>query len=134
MSKLLDRLKEIRLPSMSISLSTRAISVLVIVISILLLAGGVYDIIEARLGSLVTLLPSPTNPQFYYTGMADQTLNESAYFVVFLIMGISGGYVSFRSSRHAYRPREARMLLLIGIALMIIATLGSEAILSFKGL
>jgi hypothetical protein len=103
-------------------------------IAILLLAGGLYDIIEARLGNLVTLLPSPTNPQFYYSGIADQTLNESVYFMVFLIMGISGGYISFRSSRYAYRPREARMLLLIGIALMIVATLGSEVILSWKGL
>ena len=119
---------------MSINLSTNVISILVVTIAILLLAGGLYNLIEARLGHLVTLLPSPTNPQFYYSGMADQTLNESAYFMVFLIMGISGGYVSFRSSRHAYRPREARMLLFIGIALMIVATVGSEAILSWKGL
>jgi predicted membrane protein len=102
--------------------------------AIQLLGGGLYDVIEARQGSLVTLLPSPTYPQFYYSGMADQTLNESVYFIVFLIMGISGGYISFRSSRYAYRPREAQMLLLIGIALMIVATIGPEAILSWKGL
>ncbi len=130
--KLLDRLKEIHLPRIGIKLSTNVISILVITITVLLLGGGLYNIIEAGLGRLVILLPSPTNPQFYYFGMADQTLNESAYFILFLIMGISGGYISFRSSRHAYRPREARMLLLIGIALIIVATIGTEAILSWK--
>ncbi len=109
-------------------------AILFVTVSIFLLAGGVYDVIQARLGSLVTLLPSPQYPQFYYTGMSDQTLNESIYFIVFLVMGISGGYMSYGSSRHAYRPREAKMLLVVGAALMIVATIGCEVILSWKGL
>lgn len=119
---------------MSIKLSTNVISILVVTITILLLAGGIYNLTEAGRGRLTTVLPSPSNPVFYYPGMGDQTINESAYFMIFLIMGISGGYVIFRSSRHAYRPREARMLLFIGIALMIIAIVGPETILSRKGL
>jgi len=91
-------------------------------------------VIEARLGSLIAILPTPSYPRFYYTGMTDQTFNESAYFIIFLIIGVSGGYISFVSSRRAYRPREARMLLLIGIALMVLATIGSEVILTWKGL
>jgi len=134
LSKLLDRLKEARLPSPSIRLSTSIIVVLVVAISIFILGGGVYDVIEARLGNLVTTLPTPSYPRFYYTGMTDQTFNESAYFIIFLIVGVSGGYISFGSSRHAYRPREARMLLLIGMAMMIVATIGCEVILTWKGI
>lgn len=107
---------------------------LLVAVSIFLLAGGVYDAIQARLGSLVILLPSPQYPQFYYTGMSDQTLNESIYFIVFLVMGISGGYISFGSSRHAYRPSEARMLLVVGAAMLIIGMIGCEAMLYWKGL
>lgn len=132
-SKILNRLKT-NLSSRSISISTRVITVILVIVSVFLLAGGIYDAIQARLGSLVTLLPSPQYPQFYYTGMSDQTLNESVYFIVFLVMGISGGYVSFGSSRRAYRPREARMLLIVGAALLIIATVGCEAMLYWKGL
>ena len=110
------------------------VTIILVVVSIFLLAGGIYDIIQVRLGSLVVLLPSPQYPQFYYTGMSDQTFNESVYFMIFLVMGISGGYVAFGSSRHAYRPREAKMLLVVGAALLIIGTIGSEAMLIWKGL
>ena len=134
MSKLLDRLKGVRLTDSSIRLAMSIMVVLVVATSIFILGGGVYDIIEARLGNLVTTLPTPSYPRFYYTGMTDQTFNESAYFIIFLIMGVSGGYISFGSSRHAYRPREARMLLLIGMALMIVATIGCERILTWKGI
>ena len=132
MSKLLDRLKEVRFPKVSARPSIGVITLLVVVVTIFILGGGVYNVIEARLGKLITLLPTPSYPRFYYQGMTDQTLNESVYFIIFLIMGVSGGYISYRSVLHAYRPREARMLLLIGIALMIVATIGAEAILTWK--
>jgi len=134
LSKLLDRLKGVRLTDSSIRLAMSIMVVLVVATSIFILGGGVYDIIEARLGNLVAILPTPSYPRFYYTGMTDQTFNESAYFIIFLIMGVSGGYISFRSSRHAYRPREARMLLLIGMAMMVVATIGCERILTWKGI
>lgn len=134
LSKLLDRLKQIRLPSLSFRLSASIITVLVVAVSIFILGGGVYDIIQGLQGELIALLPTPSYPQFYYQGMSDQTFNESAYFILFLIIGVSGGYISFRSSRHAYHPKEARMLLLIGIAMMLVATIGCEVILSWKGL
>lgn len=134
MPKLLDWLKGVRASSSSIRLSTSIIAVLVLALSIFILGGGVYDVIQARLGELQTVLPTPSYPRFYYTGMTDQTFNESAYFIIFLIVGVSGGYISFRSSRHAYRPREARMLLMIGVAMMVLATIGCEVILTWKGL
>ena len=133
LSKILDHLKN-SLSNRSISVSMRIMTMLLIVVSVFLLAGGVYDVIQARLGNLVVLLPSPQYPQFYYTGMSDQTFNESVYFMVFLVMGISGGYLSFNSSRHAYRPREAKMLLVVGAALLMIGAVGCEAMLHWKGL
>ena len=89
-----------------------------------------YDIME----NPISVLPTPSNPIFYYSGMTDQTLNESMIFILFLVIGVSGGYISFRSTRYAYRPGEARMLLAIGMAMMIIAFIGCETVLSWKGL
>jgi len=134
LSRLLDRLRKIQLQNSQMKVSTNIVAAILIVVSIFILGGGVYDAIEARLGNLVTILPTPSYPRFYYTGMTDQTFNESAYFILFLIIGISGGYLSYRSGRFAYRPREARMFLLIGIAMMAVAIIGSEVILSWKGL
>jgi ABC-type uncharacterized transport system permease subunit len=54
--------------------------------------------------------------------------------MLFLVMGMVGGFLAFRSTRYTYRPREAKMFLLIGLALLVVSFLGTEIILSLKGL
>jgi ABC-type uncharacterized transport system permease subunit len=51
----------------------------------------------------------------------------------FLVIGIAGGLLAFRSTRYAYRPREARMFLLIGVTMLFIAFIGCELLLMKKG-
>jgi len=104
------------------------ITLLLVAFVIFVLGGGIYDMME----NPPSILPSSSNPIFYYQGMSEQTLNESAYFIIFLIMSLSGGYLILMSSRMRYRPREAKMLLLFGIAMMLIATTFSEVVLNKK--
>ena len=130
MSNLINKIREWRFPSISFKPSNSLIAFLLVAISIFILGGGVYDIMEQP----ISVLPTPSNPIFYYPGMTDQTFNESLIFILFLIMGVSGGYLSFRSTRRAYRPREAKMFLSIGVTMMIIAFIGCEIVLSWKGL
>ena len=104
------------------------ITLLLVAFIIFVFGGGVYDMME----NPPRILPSPQNPVFWFQGMSEQTFNESAYFIVFLLMSVSGGYLIFASSRMRYRPREAKMLLLVGIAMMLIATTFSEVILYRK--
>lgn len=130
LSKTTKKAKELRLPSFKFTPSTTLIGILLIVVTLFILGGGVYDIMEQP----ISVLPTPSNPIFYYSGMTDQTLNESLIFILFLIMGISGGYLTFRSTRHAYRPREAKMFLSIGMTLLILAFIGCEVMLSWKGI
>jgi len=127
-SKRLNRLRNIRLTFSRPSLSL--ITLVLLTITVFILGGGVYDVLETPLA----VLPTPGNPIFYYPGLTEQLLNESIIFILFLIMGIAGGYLAYRSTRYAYRPREARMFLLIGLALMIVAFLGSEILLTLKGI
>jgi hypothetical protein len=82
----------------------------------------------------LAVLPTPSSPIFYFPGMTDQFLNESIIFMLFLLMGISGGFVAFRSTRYAYRPKEAKMFFIIGLALLIVAFLGCETMLLGKGI
>ena len=123
MAKSLQRLK---IPS--IRPSTTLIVVLLVAFFIFVFGGGIYDMME----NPPRILPSSSNPIFWYQGMSEQTFNESAYFVVFLLMGVSGGYLVFMSSRIGHRPREAKMLLLVGVAMMVIATTYSEVVLHLK--
>lgn len=81
----------------------------------------------------INILPTPTQPIFYYPGMTEQTMTESINFIFYLIIGVLGGYITFQSTRLAYRPREARMYLIIGIVMMIFAFIGCETLLAAKG-
>ena len=130
MSKIFTKIKELRFPTSSFKPSVSLIATILIIVTIFILGGGVYDIMEKP----ISILPTPSSPVFYYQGMSDQTLNESLIFILFLIMGVSGGYISFRSTRHVYRPREAKMFLAIGLTMMIVAFIGCETLLLWKGL
>ncbi len=91
--------------------------------TVFILGGGVYDIMER-----------PSQEILFYPGMSDQFLNESLIFMLILVMGMTGGLLAYRSTRLTYRPREAKMFLLIGLALLVVAFLGTEVILNLKGL
>ncbi|MFH0896763.1 MAG: hypothetical protein V1850_01775 [Candidatus Bathyarchaeota archaeon] len=129
MSRVAKKIRKLRIPSVSFRSSNSMLILFMVVIAIFILGGGVYDLMQKP----ISVLPTPSNPIFYYSGMTDQTLNESMIFILFLIIGISGGYLSFRSTRHAYRPREARMYIAIGVTMIIVAFIGCEAILALKG-
>jgi hypothetical protein len=128
-SNILGRIKNIRLPSYSaVKPSTSLITVLFIAISIFILGGGLYVILEGPMA----FLPSATRPIFYYPGIAEQTASESLYFIFFLTMGVSGGFLALWSTRFTYRPREAKILLLVGVIMLGLALFGSEWILFLK--
>ncbi len=137
MSWISKKLKELKLPnfptnlsSISIDLSNPVLIAILVIIAIFIFGGGVYDIMEKP----ISVLPTPQNPYFYYSGITEQTFTESQLFIVFLIMGVAGGFIAYRSTRHVYRPREAQMILVIGLALMMVAFLGVENIMTRKGL
>ena len=129
MSKNTKRTKVLHFPSVSFKPSSSLIAFILIAIVTFILGGGVYDIMDKP----ISVLPTPQNPIFYYSGMTDQTFNESLIFILFLTIGISGGYLSFRSTRHAYRPREAKMFLSVGAIILLLAFIGCEIMLAWKG-
>jgi len=124
LSKIVRKIKELRIPRVSQYQPSAAIIVILLIgFSIFILGGGVYDIMER-----------PSNEIFFFPGLGGQFLNESLIFMLFLVMGMIGGLLAFRSTRYTYRPREAKMFLLIGLALLAVAFIGTEMILSLKGI
>jgi hypothetical protein len=128
LSRQIEKIKRIKFPRISSLKPSNSIIVLIILtLSIFILGGGVYDIMEQPLA----VLPTPGNPG-YYPDITHQFLTESISFIFFLIIGISGGYISYRSTRYAYRPREAKMFLAIGVLMLFVAIVGSELALQTK--
>ena len=126
---IIKRISNIRVFGNTLSRSYNLFLALVLIlISIFILGGGMYDVIMRPL----ILLPTSTTTQFFYFGLRDQSLTESLVFMFLLTIGISGIYLSFRSSKLIYRPREASIMLFIGIALIITAFLCCEYILILK--
>jgi hypothetical protein len=96
------------------------------------LSGGIYDLLEKP----VSLLPRSGSQGWtfiYPGGLGGQTLNESLLSGILYLLGLSGFYMMYRSTRFAYRPRNAYILLIIGFVTTMIVIYYSTMLLAQKG-
>jgi len=94
-----------------------------------ILAGGVYDLLEHP----ISLLPTPTGYSVLITGtLGQQTLNESLIAGFLYMLGLGGLYMLLRSTRFAYRPRNAYLMLMIGTFMVLMVVYYSNALMSAK--
>jgi len=114
---------------MTVKPSLLLIAVMTIALSIFLLGGGVYDILEKP----YALLPRTVGFLVYYPyDLGQQFLNESITVMVLYFIGVVGFLLMYQSTQYAYRPRQAFTMLLIGSALVALAYLGCEYSLGAK--
>jgi hypothetical protein len=93
------------------------------------LAGGVYDILEHP----ISLLPTTSGYSVLIRGtLGQQTLNESLIAAFLYMLGLGGLYMLLRSTRFAYRPRNAYMLLIIGTITVLVVAYYSNALMISK--
>ena len=93
------------------------------------LAGGIYDILEHP----ISLLPTTTGYSVLIKGtLGEQTLNESLIAGFLYMLGLAGLYMLLRSTRFAYRPRNAYMLLVIGTITVLMVAYYSNALIVAK--
>jgi len=115
------RFRILRLPSTRAMKPSVTIATLAIMgFAIFLLAGGVYDALEAIAGTSIAILQqsSASGWTFIYPGdIHRQTTSESLVVGLLYFVGISGLYMLLRSTRLAYRPRQAYLLLILGLLL-----------------
>jgi len=97
------------------------IATLAVAASIFLLGGGIYDFLEKPLlaivasgGRLIVVYPYALNEQF---------LVESIIVMALYAIGVAGFFLTYQSTKYAYRPRQAFILLLVGFFLIIAAYL-----------
>jgi len=86
--------------------------------SIFLLGGGVYDILEKPLLGI----PVGTRILFFYPGtLSEQTVLDSMFAMTSYFFGVLGILLMYQSTKYAYRPRQAFMLLLMGAVFFLMA-------------
>jgi len=94
------------------------VAVIVAAFSIFLLSGGVYDILEQPM----VAIPIGTRILFYYPyTVHEQSILESMFVMTTYGLGVAGVLVMYQSTKYAYKPRQAFMMLLTGAVLILIA-------------
>ena len=100
------------------------ITLAAIALSIFLLGGGVYDILEKPM-SLVGLGESRWIYYIPYR-LNEQSLTESLIVMFLYAIGAIGFLLMYQSTKYVYKPRPAFILLLIGAVLIVLAYVGCE--------
>lgn len=94
------------------------IAVTVTAASIFLLGGGIYDLLEQPAFAIFI----QGRPYFAYPySLSEQFLGESMFVMILYSLGATGLLITYQSTKYAYRPRQAFMLLMLGVLLIIIA-------------
>jgi hypothetical protein len=126
------RLRLVRAPGAGeLKLSWFIIFIVAIGLATFFLAGGIYDLLEKP----VSLLPRASQQGWtfiYPGGLGGQTLNESILSALLYLIGVAGLYLLFRSTRFAYRPRNAYILLILGFLTTIIVIYYTGQLLAQK--
>jgi len=86
--------------------------------SIFLLGGGIYDILEQPLLGI----PIGSRILFFYPGtLSEQTILDSMFAMISYLFGLVGILVMYQSTKYAYRPRQAYIMLLVGAMFFLLA-------------
>lgn len=113
---------------LKLKISTFIISIVVIGFTIFMLGGGLYDLIQAP-------LPAASYQGrilIVYPGLSDQFVGDSVVAMTIYAVGVAGIMFMYQSTRYAYKPRQANMMLMIGIIFLFIAFVFLEATIAYK--
>ena len=103
------------------------IAVVAIAASIFLLGGGLYDFLEKP---LVAAFAAGGRIIFYYPyGINQQFIAESMFVMIIYALAVVGLLLTYESTKYAYRPRQAFMMLLVGCTLIFVAYICIEYLL-----
>jgi hypothetical protein len=100
----------------------------VIASAVFLFGGGLYT---------VTIQPLPSayvNGRFYflYPDISYQFISDTVISTMLYAMGFVGILAIYQSTKYAYKPRQAYMMLVIGIALVFLSYLFFEDAINIK--
>ncbi|MEM1581959.1 MAG: hypothetical protein QXK89_05560 [Candidatus Bathyarchaeia archaeon] len=104
---------------------TYVIAAILMVITIFLLGGGVYDVSMPA----ISAVPYYRGFIFLYPRLHDQVLNESIAIMIAYALGALGLLLIYQSAKYRRNPSQASLLIRIGIMLLIMVFIVAEATL-----
>ena len=109
-------------------LSVFTLSIIIMVVAIFLFGGGLYSAITNPLPAVYY------GGRFYflYPELGEQFITDSIVSMILYSMGISGLVIIYQSTKFAYKPRQAYMMFIVGIVLLLSAYLFIEVLVQSK--
>lgn len=108
--------------------STLLLSAIVMAVAIFFFGGGLYNIIRSPLPSAYV----GGSFLFLYPQLSEQFIADSLIATILYSLGIIGAIAMYQSTKYAYKPRQAYMVFLIGIVLLLIAYIFLETTIHIK--
>jgi hypothetical protein len=108
--------------------SSLVISIVVIAYAIFLFGGGLYTIISSPLPAFYT----GRGFIFLYPELGRQFIADTVISVMLYAIGFAGLLAIYQSTKYAYKPRQAYMMLVIGVALLLLAYIFLEDAILIK--
>ena len=108
--------------------STFLVTAIGISYTIFLFGGGLFTLINHPMPSAYV------NGQFYflYPDISNQFVADTIIAVTLYALGFAGLFAIYQSSKSAYKPRQAYMLLVVGVTFLLLAYVFLEGSISFK--
>ena len=108
--------------------SSFVISIIVISYAVFLFAGGVYTITSSPLPAYYT----GRGFIFLYPELGNQFISDTVIAIMLYAIGFVGLLAVYQSTKYAFKPRQAYMMLVIGVALLLIAYIFLEDAILIK--
>ena len=108
--------------------SALILSIITIAIAVFLFGGGLYNL---------TVKPYPavySQGRFVlvYPSLSEQFIADSIAATILYSLGVVGLLVMYQSTKYAYKPRQAYMMLMVGAVLLLLAYIFLEAAIQQK--
>ena len=109
--------------------STLMLSIIVMGSAVFLFGGGIYTI------TAEDILPSAyVSGRFYfiYPDLSYQFISDTIISASLYAMGFIGILAIYQSTKYAYKPRQAYMMLIVGVTLLFLAYVFLESAINIK--
>ena len=108
--------------------SSFVISIVVIAYAIFLFGGGLYTIISSPIPAYYT----GKGFLFLYPDLGQQFISDTVIAVMLYAIGFVGLLAVYQSTKYAYKPRQAYMMMVIGVTLLLLAYIFLEDAILIK--
>jgi hypothetical protein len=109
--------------------SSLAISITILGYALFLFGGGLFTIISSPLPSYYI---EGSGFLFIYPELGQQFVSDTIIAVILYAIGFVGLLTVYQSTKYAYKPRQAYMMLIIGVTLLLLAYIFLEDAILIK--